>query len=105
VAEIVATRTSAEWLAALSAADIPVVPLEDVADLLDDEHLRATGFFSEEAHPSEGALRAVRRPLRFSGTPVAELRHAPRLGEHGEEILREAGLGDPAIAQALRAST
>ena len=102
VAEIVATRPSAEWLAALGAADIPVVPLEDVADLLDDEHLRATRFFSAEAHPSEGALRSVRRPLRFSESGDTSLRHAPRLGEHGEDVLHEAGLSDAAIAEALR---
>lgn len=104
VAEIVATRSSAEWLAALGAADIPVVPLEDVADLLADEHLRATAFFSEEVHPSEGMLRAVRRPLRFSEAAGLELRHAPRLGEHGEEVLREAGLGDDEVRAALSAS-
>ena len=101
VAELVTTRTSAEWLATLGAADIPVVPLEDVADLLDDEHLRATGFFANETHPSEGAMRSVRRPLRFSGTGDAALRHAPRLGEHGGEILQEAGLSDDAIVEAL----
>jgi crotonobetainyl-CoA:carnitine CoA-transferase CaiB-like acyl-CoA transferase len=101
VAEIVATRSSAEWLAALAAADIPVVPLEDVADLLEDEHLRATGFFTAEAHPSEGTLRSVRRPLRFGGAPATELRHAPRLGEHGDEVLREAGLDDAAVRAAL----
>ncbi|HEV2738453.1 MAG TPA: CoA transferase [Candidatus Elarobacter sp.] len=101
VAELVATRTSAEWLAVLNAADIPVVPLEDVADLLDDEHLRATGFFSTEMHPTEGALRSVRRPLRFSGAPAPDLRQAPSLGEHGDEVLREAGLDEESIAQAL----
>jgi crotonobetainyl-CoA:carnitine CoA-transferase CaiB-like acyl-CoA transferase len=101
VAEIVATRPSAEWLAALGAADIPVVPLQDVADLLDDEHLCANGFFSDDVHPSEGALRAVRRPLRFSEAPAFELRHAPRLGEHGEEVLREAGLDDESVRAAL----
>jgi crotonobetainyl-CoA:carnitine CoA-transferase CaiB-like acyl-CoA transferase len=101
VAELVTTRTSAEWLAELGAADIPVVPLEDVADLLEDEHLRATGFFEEEAHPSEGTLRAVRRPVRFDAAPAAELRHAPRLGEHGEEVLREAGLDEVEVHAAL----
>jgi crotonobetainyl-CoA:carnitine CoA-transferase CaiB-like acyl-CoA transferase len=101
VADLVATRTSADWLEALNAADIPVVPLEDVADLLDDEHLRATGFFAPEAHPSEGALLSVRRPLRFSAAPAIDLRPAPRLGEHGEGVLREAGLGEEAIAHAL----
>jgi crotonobetainyl-CoA:carnitine CoA-transferase CaiB-like acyl-CoA transferase len=103
VAEIVATRPSAEWLAALAAADIPVVPLEDVSDLLGDAHLRATGFFADEVHPSEGALRSVQRPLRFSGSRAPDLRPAPRLGEHGAEILREAGLGDEAVSQALQA--
>jgi crotonobetainyl-CoA:carnitine CoA-transferase CaiB-like acyl-CoA transferase len=46
-------------------------------------------------------MRAVRRPLRFSGSSASELRHAPRLGEHGEEVLREAGLGIETIAAAL----
>lgn len=105
VAEIVTARTSSDWLAVLAAADIPVVPLHDVADLLDDEHLRATGFFSEEVHSSEGALRSVRRPGRISGAPAPDLRPAPRLGEHGAAILRDAGLGDEAIAQALRRAT
>jgi crotonobetainyl-CoA:carnitine CoA-transferase CaiB-like acyl-CoA transferase len=104
VAEIVATRTSAEWLAALGAADIPVVPLEDVADLLGDEHLRATGFFAAETHPTEGALRTVRRPVRFSAVAGGALRHAPRLGEHGEEILRDAGLGEDDVRAVLGAT-
>jgi crotonobetainyl-CoA:carnitine CoA-transferase CaiB-like acyl-CoA transferase len=101
VAGFVATRTSSAWLAALGAADIPVVPLEDVADLLGDAHLRATSFFAVEQHPSEGALRAVRRPLRLSGSGGPSLRHAPQLGEHGAEILREAGYDDAAVAQLL----
>lgn len=100
VAEIIATRTSAEWLGALTAADIPVVPLMDVADLLEDEHLRAT-FFGVEEHPSEGTLRTVRRPTRLSAGETPALRHAPQLNEHGAEILREAGLDEAAIADAL----
>lgn len=103
VAEIVATRTSAEWLADLGAADIPVVPLKDVADVLEDEHLRATVFFGAEEHPSEGALRAVRRPTRFGRGETLPLRHAPRLGEHGVEILREAGFDDGAVDAVLTA--
>ena len=103
VAEIVATRTSAAWLESLAALDIPVVPLNDVADLLDDPHLRATGFFSIEDHPSEGPVRAVRRPGHFGDGIAPPLRHAPRLGEHGREILREVGLDDDAITAALHA--
>ena len=101
VAELVAGRTSSEWLALLGAADIPVVPLDDVADLLDDDHLRATSFFDVEQHPTEGDVRTVRRPARLSGSGEPLLRHAPQLGEHGAEILREAGYDDAAIAELL----
>jgi crotonobetainyl-CoA:carnitine CoA-transferase CaiB-like acyl-CoA transferase len=69
-------------------------------DLLANEHLRATLFGTEE-HPDEGALRAVRRPARLSVSETPPLRHAPRLNEHGVEVLREAGLDATAIADAL----
>jgi crotonobetainyl-CoA:carnitine CoA-transferase CaiB-like acyl-CoA transferase len=102
VAEIVATRTSTAWLELLEAADIPVAPVSDLADLLEDEHLRAA-FFGLEDHPSEGTVRAVRRPVRLSAGDDRALRPAPRLNEHGAEILREAGLDEAAIAAALSA--
>jgi crotonobetainyl-CoA:carnitine CoA-transferase CaiB-like acyl-CoA transferase len=60
------TRTSAEWLRLLRAADIPVTPLNTVDDLIDDEHLRQTGFFSTIDHPSEGKLRSMAVPGRWS---------------------------------------
>ena len=104
VAEIVGTRTSREWLEALRAADIPVVPLMDVGDLLWDEHLGATGFFAREEHPTEGSIRVVRRAGRIGGMGEGVMRHAPRLGEHTAEVLREAGFDDAAIGEIARAS-
>lgn len=90
LAEIVAERTTAEWVSLLSAADIPMTPVLAPEDLLDDEHLRAIGFFQREVHPSEGEVRTIGIPLRFSRTPGDIRRLAPLLDEHREEILLEA---------------
>jgi crotonobetainyl-CoA:carnitine CoA-transferase CaiB-like acyl-CoA transferase len=90
LAEIVAERTTAEWVERLRAADLPVTPVLSPEDLLEDEHLRALDFFRREDHPSEGEVRTLGIPVRFSRTPGDIRRLAPRLDEHREEILREA---------------
>jgi crotonobetainyl-CoA:carnitine CoA-transferase CaiB-like acyl-CoA transferase len=88
VAEIVARRTTAEWLEALKDADIPMAPVLSPEELLNDEHLRQTGFFERCQHPSEGEIRQLGIAVRFSRTPGTVRRLAPRLDEHREEILR-----------------
>jgi crotonobetainyl-CoA:carnitine CoA-transferase CaiB-like acyl-CoA transferase len=90
LAEIVAERTTAEWVERLRAADLPVTPVLSPEELLDDEHLQAIGFFRRDSHPSEGEVRTIGIPVRFSRTPGEVRRLAPRLDEHREEILREA---------------
>jgi crotonobetainyl-CoA:carnitine CoA-transferase CaiB-like acyl-CoA transferase len=103
VADHMRSRTNAEWLKALTEADIPVMPLNSLADLLADRHLNETGFFSTVEHPSEGTLREMGVPSRWSESPPQAPTPAPRLGEHTREILREAGYSDAEI-EAVRAS-
>lgn len=97
VAEHIKTRTSAEWLSVLTAADIPVMPLNSLEDLLADPHLNETGFFSLLEHPSEGTLRSMAVPSQWSDSIPDAPRPAPRLGEHSAEVLREAGYVDTEI--------
>jgi crotonobetainyl-CoA:carnitine CoA-transferase CaiB-like acyl-CoA transferase len=65
--------------------------------LLDDPHLQDIGFFSESDHPAVGRIREMAVPSEWHGTPPTSRRHAPGLGEHSREVLREAGYDDPAI--------
>jgi crotonobetainyl-CoA:carnitine CoA-transferase CaiB-like acyl-CoA transferase len=91
IAEVAPTRTTAEWLAELRRLDIPCARVNAVGDLLQDEHLRATGFFREYEHPTEGHLRDARSPFRLRGAPEQPDRPAPRTGADGREILAALG--------------
>jgi crotonobetainyl-CoA:carnitine CoA-transferase CaiB-like acyl-CoA transferase len=97
VAEEMRKRSTADWIAALEKADIPVQRMNSLADIVADPHLAATGFFGTVEHPTEGTLRSMAVPSEWSETPPAYRRHAPRLGEHTREVLREAGLPDAEI--------
>lgn len=90
-------RSTGDWLNALMAADIPAARMNSIDDVIDDEHLTGTGFVGLTQHPSEGMLRTTRAATQWSHTPPAPQCGAPRLGEHGAEVLRAAGYSDDEI--------
>jgi crotonobetainyl-CoA:carnitine CoA-transferase CaiB-like acyl-CoA transferase len=92
LAEGLKQRTSAEWSELLTKADIPNGPANTLPDLLRDAYLTETGFFQTMQHPVEGTVTVSAVPAAFSATPGAVRRLWPTLGEHTDEVLREAGL-------------
>jgi crotonobetainyl-CoA:carnitine CoA-transferase CaiB-like acyl-CoA transferase len=101
--EAMPSKTTAEWLVLLREADIPCGPINTLDDLFDEPQLTSGGFFRTEQHPTEGKLKVTRHPIDFSSVSESATRPAPRLGEHGREVLTEAGLSDAEI-EALAAS-
>jgi crotonobetainyl-CoA:carnitine CoA-transferase CaiB-like acyl-CoA transferase len=102
LARMMLERTTAEWTELLNKADIPTLPMHNLESILTDPHLTATNFFPVVDHPSEGKIRSMRVPATWSETPARPERLAPRLSEHGEEILREAGFSADEIADLVK---
>ncbi len=94
-------RTTREWLQLLGEADIPAGPVNSFADLKADPHLEAIGFFRPYEHPSEGPMEVPDTGLRFDRKSLPVRLPHPRLGEHGREILREAGYTEAEIDEIL----
>jgi crotonobetainyl-CoA:carnitine CoA-transferase CaiB-like acyl-CoA transferase len=98
---VVAERTLPEWLSLLGDTNVPLVAVNSVADLLQDEHLSQTGFWQEFDQLEGHRLRMPTPAASFSATPAAIRRLPPDLGQHSRELLLEAGLAGSEIDQML----
>jgi len=102
VADVMQTRSTADWLQALDAADIPVMPMHTPSSLVTDPHLEASGFFQLVDHPTEGMLRMMKPTLSWSEGPLTIRSLPPSLGQHSAEILREAGYSNEDITEMVK---
>jgi crotonobetainyl-CoA:carnitine CoA-transferase CaiB-like acyl-CoA transferase len=84
-------RTTREWLELFQSLGIPAAPLRTPADLLNDPHLNAVGFFETVDSP-HGPVRFPGVPTWFSRTPGRVAGPAPQLGDNTGEVLEELGL-------------
>lgn len=95
VAEVVATRTTDEWLSFCDEHDIPCSPIVTLDRIIED--------LPVETHPLAGDFHVAPSPVRFDAAPASLHRHAPTIGQDGDEVLTDAGYTADEVA-ALRAS-
>jgi len=66
--------------------DIPAAKVNSLVDLLNDEHLKTTGFYETYEHPTEGPVITMRNPTSWSRTAPQTRRLAPNLGQANPEL-------------------
>jgi crotonobetainyl-CoA:carnitine CoA-transferase CaiB-like acyl-CoA transferase len=98
--EAAMATTVEEFLAGAETHDVPASRINHLHELADDGQVLHNEVFVERDHPVAGTLREPRPAPRFSATPATVAGHAPRFGEHSDEIATELGLD----AAALRAA-
>ncbi len=100
-ADLLRTRTSAEWLAALDTAQIPAGKVSTLEDLQHDPQLLASDFFQTIDHPVNGRMVMPEPPWRLDGQSLPIRRAPPAMGADSEQVLAEAGLSQQQISAAL----
>ncbi len=101
LAGVMVTKTNAEWLEICTQNGVPCTPVRTLEDLVGDPHLNDVGMFCESNHPTEGRIRELRPSTRWSNADVSIRKHAPFIGEHSVEVLREAGLDEETISSMI----
>jgi crotonobetainyl-CoA:carnitine CoA-transferase CaiB-like acyl-CoA transferase len=90
LSSVLATKTTAEWLAFCAEHGIPAAPASGIDDVI--------GGLPEAEHPEAGTFKLIPPPTRFSATPPSVRRPAPLPGQHTREVLADAGFSETEIS-------
>jgi crotonobetainyl-CoA:carnitine CoA-transferase CaiB-like acyl-CoA transferase len=93
--DVIAKWGREELIEKLDNAQVPVGPVNDVAEILNDPHVRARRLVGSFDYPGVGEFKALALPYKFLGWDNPEIGRPPALGEHTHKILAELGRKPP----------
>lgn len=97
IAELAPMKTTQDWLETLRKVKVPAMLVHTLQSVLNEPHLRQTGFISERDHPDQGKYLSIGHPIQYQDAPAGVERDPPQLGQHNEAILLEIGMSDEEI--------
>jgi crotonobetainyl-CoA:carnitine CoA-transferase CaiB-like acyl-CoA transferase len=94
--QTIASMPLAELKTRLSAQDTIWSTLASPREVIDDPQVEANGYMPR--YPGHEHARLTSSPVQFDGRGLRIERGAPRIGEHTNEVLREAGFTEDEIS-------
>ncbi len=98
IAAVVRTESSAHWVEALNAADVPAGPIYSMDAVFADPQVQHLGVAQAVEHPELGRIELVGQAIKLSRTPAKLETATPSQGEHTDAILAELGYGAEEVA-------
>ncbi|MDF2547618.1 MAG: carnitine dehydratase [Anaerosolibacter sp.] len=89
ITAVTKTKTTKEWQDLLDKAGVPNGPINTIDKVMEDPQVLARDMIVEVDHPVAGHLKMAGVPIKMSETQGTVRTHAPLLGQHTEEILKE----------------
>lgn len=91
IADIIATRTSEEWLKILTQEDVPCGSVLNLDEIISDPHFIHRGMFVEVGDAKGKKVSQVAHPIKYSRIATKMRSLEPELGQHTDEILASLG--------------
>jgi crotonobetainyl-CoA:carnitine CoA-transferase CaiB-like acyl-CoA transferase len=105
IERVISKMTRAEVFAAMSEVGIPAGPINSVAEIMEDPHIRAREMVQQLIHPDYGPLKVLGIPIKLSDTPGVVENAPPKFGEHNREVLAASGYDAAEIARLIENGT
>ncbi|XP_031624369.1 succinate--hydroxymethylglutarate CoA-transferase [Contarinia nasturtii] len=88
LSEIFAKETSQHWMKLFENAPFPNGPINKIADVFDDPHIKEIGIVKTLSHPTGGEIKVVGPPVTYSDSSNTARTAPPLLGQHTDDVLR-----------------
>ena len=98
ISEVTRKQSSSDLIARLNKAGVPCGPINRMDEVFADPQVQHLGMAAPVEHRTLGRMEVVNQPVKLSRTPSSIAHPTPEKGEHTEEVLREYGYDDSAIA-------